>query len=84
MNDWAPGCHLKYRYLIKHQGQWKFVENWAAHPEWDDEVTDVIWLKNHDSMIANWWLMKNGRRYITREVQVKDDELTFLLLQVEA
>lgn len=84
MNDWANGFHSKYRYLIKHQGHWKFVENWAVQPKWDDEVTDVIWLKNHNSMIANWWQMRDSIPSGKRGPEiVKDEELTFLLLQVE-
>ena len=74
----------KHRYLIKHEGVWKFLSTWAVSPDWDDEVTDVIWLKNDETMIASWWLMKNGRRYIKRAPQtVKDEELTMILLQVE-
>lgn len=72
----------KYCYLIKHQGVWKILKTWASKPDWDNEVTDVIWLKS-SNMIASWWLMKNGRRNLSREVQVKNEELTFLLLQVE-
>lgn len=74
---------VKNRYLIKHQGVWKIYTTWAMMPDWDNEVTDVIWLKT-DSMIASWWQMKNGRRYIKRPPEcVKDEELSFLLLQVE-
>jgi hypothetical protein len=74
---------VKNRYLIKHQGVWKIHTTWAISPDWDDEVTDVIWLKS-DSMIASWWQMKNGRRYNMRPPEcVKDEELSFLLLQVE-
>lgn len=74
----------RHRYLIKHQGVWKILKTWAVRPDWDDEVTDVIWLQDKETMIASWWQMKNGRRYITRPPdRVTDDELAFLLLQVE-
>lgn len=74
----------KHRYLIKHQGSWKFLNTWAVSPDWDDEVTDVIWIQDPTTMIASWWMMKNSRRYIKRNPeQVKDDELAFLLLQAE-
>lgn len=83
MNDWVNGT-AKYRYLIKHQGVWKILETWAAAPDWDDEVTDIIWLKNPMNMVASWWQMKNGKRYIKRAPErVKDEELAFLLLQVQ-
>jgi hypothetical protein len=74
----------KYRYLIKHQGVWKILKTWASRPDWDDEVTDAIWLQDKETMIASWWLMKNGRRYIKRQPEiVKNEELTILLLQAE-
>lgn len=75
--------NTKRRYLIKHQGVWKILKTWAICPDWDDDVTDAIWLKNED-MVASWWLMKNGRRYIRRkQPMITDEELAFLLLQVE-
>ena len=75
---------VKNRYLIKHQGVWKFLETWALSPDWDDEVTDVIWVQNKETMIASWWQMKDGVRSGKRGPErVKDEELTFLLLQVE-
>lgn len=70
----------RHCYLIKHCGVWKLFRTWALKPDWDDEVTDVIWLKNPETMIASWWHMKNGKRYMEC---VKDEELVFLLLQVE-
>ncbi len=74
---------VKNRYLIKHRGVWKIYTTWAMMPDWDNEVTDVIWLKS-DSMIASWWQMKNGIRSGKRPPEcVKDEELSFLLLQVE-
>ena len=83
MNDWS-NSHSKYRYLIKHQGVWKILETWAASPDWDDEVTDVIWLKNPMNMVASWWQMKNGVPSGKRgPYLVKDEDLAFLLLQVE-
>jgi hypothetical protein len=79
-----PDYSVRHRYLIKHQGVWKILETWASQPDWDNEVTDVIWLKNPKTMIASWWQRKNGRRYIKRQPEiVKDDELTILLLQAE-
>jgi len=78
-----PCAREKYRYLIKHQGVWKILETWAARPDWDDEVTDVICLRS-DSMIASWWQMKDGRRRIKRPpIKVQDEELAMLMLQVE-
>lgn len=72
-----------YRYLIKHQGVWKILKTWATKPDWDDEVTDVIWLKSA-SMIASWWQMKDGVRSSKCGPEiVKDEELTFLLLQAQ-
>lgn len=80
--NYEPDYSTKHRYLIKHQGVWKILETWALKPDWDDEVTDVIWLKS-SNMVASWWHMKNGRRYIKRTPEmVKDKELSFLLLQV--
>lgn len=74
----------RFRYLIKHHGIWKLTQNWATWPEWDEEVTDVIWLQNYETMIASWWQMKEGRRLTRREPErVKDEELTMLLLQAE-
>lgn len=74
----------KHRYLIKHQGVWKIFKTWASKPDWDDEVTDAIWLQDKETMIASWWQKKNGKRYIKRTPErVKDEELTILLLQVE-
>lgn len=74
----------KHRYLIKHEGNWKIIQTWATTPDWDDDVTDVIWLKNPVSMIASWWQMKDGIRSSKRGVErVTDEELAFLLLQVE-
>ena len=70
----------KHRYLIKHQGVWKILATWASKPDWTDEVTDVIWLQDKETMIASWWLMKNGKRQT--EI-VKNEELTILLLQAE-
>jgi len=76
--------YTKHRYLIKHQGVWKILKTWARKPDWDDEVTDAIWLQDKETMIASWWLMKNGRRYIKRQPEiVKNEELTILLLQAE-
>ena len=78
-----PSGLAKNRYLIKHQGVWRIIKTWALKPDWDNEVTDVIWLKS-DNMVTSWWLMKNSRRYIKRfPERVKDEELAFLLLQVE-
>lgn len=74
----------RHRYLIKHQGVWKILKTWAINPIWDDEVTDVIWLKDPETMIANWWQMKEGVRSSKRGPElVKDEELTFLLLQAQ-
>jgi hypothetical protein len=76
--------YTKHRYLIKHQGVWKILKTWAIKPNWDDEVTDAIWLQDKETMIASWWQKKNGRRYINRTPErVKDEELTILLLQAE-
>jgi hypothetical protein len=76
--------YTKHRYLIKHQGVWKILKTWASKPDWDDEVTDAIWLQDKETMIASWWLIKNGRRYIKRQPEiVKNEELTILLLQAE-
>jgi hypothetical protein len=74
----------KHRYLIKHQSVWKILETWASKPDWDDEVTDVIWLQNPETMIASWWQMKDGKRYIKRKPKIAtQEELTILLLQAE-
>jgi hypothetical protein len=74
---------VKNRYLIKQQGVWKIITTWALSPNWDDDVTDVIWLKN-DGMIASWWQMKDGAPSGKRGSEiVKDEELTFLLLQAQ-
>jgi hypothetical protein len=76
--------YTKHRYLIKHQGVWKILKTWASKPDWDDEVTDVIWLQDKETMIASWWQKKNGKRYIKRTPErVKDNELSFLLLKVK-
>jgi hypothetical protein len=72
---------IKYRYLIKHQGVWKILETWASKPDWEDAVTDVIWLKNPMNMTASWWQMKDGKRYQT--YLAREEELTILLLQAE-
>ena len=77
-----PTTLAKHRYLIHHQGVWKYYDTWSLLPDWDDEVTDVIWLKN-SNMIASWWQMKNGKRFIKRTPkQVTDEEMVFILLQV--
>lgn len=74
----------KRRYLIKHQGVWKILKTWTMIPDWEDEVTDVIWLKNPETMIASWWEMKDGVLSGKRGPErVKDEELTFLLLQAQ-
>ena len=50
-------------------------------PDWDDEVTDVIWLKSNN-MVVSWWQIKDGKRY--QPYVVRDEELTILLLQAES
>lgn len=80
MNDWVNGT-AKYRYLIKQQGVWKIIETWASKPDWEDEVTDVIWLKNSMNMAASWWQIKDGKRY--QPYVVREEDLTILLLQAE-
>ena len=79
-----PGSTMnKYRYLINHRGIWKYYDTWALAPDWDDEVTDVIWLKSPD-MVASWWQMRDGKKIRRKEQQiVTDDELVMLLLQVQ-
>jgi hypothetical protein len=71
----------KHRYLIKHQGVWKILETWAMKPDWDDDVTDVIWLKS-GNMITSWWQLKDGKRY--QPYIVRDEELMLILLQVQS
>ena len=73
----------KYRYLINHQGIWKYYDTWSMSPDWDDEVTDVIWLKSSD-MVASWWQMRDGKKFRRKQQEiVTDDELVMLLLQVQ-
>jgi hypothetical protein len=75
--------NVKHRYIIKHQGIWKRYDTWAISPDWDDEVTDVIWVKSPD-MISNWWQMKDGKRYIKRPSEpVKDEDLVLIMLALE-
>lgn len=81
--DYDPTRSTKYRYLIKHRGVWKIFTTWANRPNWDNEVTDVIWLKSQHTT-ENWRLMKNKRRYFKRSNPiVSEKEIVLLLLQVE-
>lgn len=71
------------RYLIKQQGEWKILTTYASFPNWDNDVTDVIWLKNHETMIASWWHIKDSERMYKTSVRVQDEELSFIMLQVK-
>jgi hypothetical protein len=75
------GDIISYRYLIKHDGNWTFYSTRSMSPLWNDNVTDVIWLKSPD-MVANWWRMKDGKKLNLGEL-VKDDELSLILLQAQ-
>ena len=78
-----PTTLAKHRYLIHHQGVWKYYDTWSLMPDWDDEVTDVVWLKS-PSMVASWWQMRDGKKIRRKEQQiVTDEELVMLLLKVQ-
>ena len=73
----------RYRYLIKYNGKWKFLDTYAKDPDWSEGVTDVIAMRSWDRP-SNTWRKKNNRRYLLRDpAPVKDKELTFIMLQVE-
>lgn len=82
--DYEPNYTKQYRYLIKYEGQWFYRDLWTAKPDWSDGVTDVIWIKNDVTMIASWWLKRDGKRYIKRpSPMVTESEMVMLMLQVD-
>lgn len=70
----------QYRYLVKVKGKWFEHKTYARSPDWDNEVTDVIWRKS-SNMVANWWQMRDGKK--VDAYTVKDEDLTLILLAVE-
>ena len=78
-----PVPSRKYRYLVNIRNVWRYYDTWSMSPDWDKEVTDVVWVKSPD-MVASWWQMRDGKRIRRAEQQiVTDEELVMLLLKVQ-